>query len=99
MDNESKYEVEPSVIYANDNVAIVNNDNNGYHGDNYHSNGHVTSNGEAPPQQNNDRDTLQRTLGYRQGFVLLIGLILGSGVFVSPSLVAKVCVCVPFHKN
>ena len=44
-----------------------------------------TENNEAGNQ-----DTLQRTLGYRQGFVLMIGLILGSGVFISPSLVAKV---------
>ena len=82
MENKITPSVEPGVQYTNGSAHV----NNGYHDDN----GHVTSNGEAPSQQNNDRDTLQRTLGYRQGFVLLIGLILGSGVFVSPSLVAKV---------
>jgi len=31
---------------------------------------------------------LNRTMGYRQGFALMVGLILGSGIFLSPGLVA-----------
>lgn len=32
---------------------------------------------------------LKRTMGYRQGFALMVGLILGSGIFLSPGLVAN----------
>ena len=66
-------------------VPVVNE---GYVGDcrdeNQNENGVVTL-----PSAGED-DTLQRTLGYRQGFVLMVGLILGSGVFISPKLVAQV---------
>jgi len=32
---------------------------------------------------------LNRTMGYRQGVALMVGLILGSGIFLSPGLIAK----------
>ena len=52
----------------------------GNHGDDAEGN-HVIGNGVIVPTADQE-DTLQRTLGYRQGFVLTVGLILGSGVFM-----------------
>lgn len=36
-----------------------------------------------------DSKGLNRTMGYRQGFALMVGLILGSGIFLSPGMIAK----------
>ena len=57
-------------------------DNHGYHHDELHVN-----NGKNDTIKSTEQ--LQKTMGFRQGFALMIGLILGSGIFISPQLVAK----------
>ena len=87
--NLQNYELEcPSATYNTNGSAAITN--KGYDKEDPIDGSHVTCDVAMETTKCNDRDTLQRTLGYRQAFVLMIGLILGSGVFVSPSLVAKV---------
>ena len=78
----------PSVIYSSDDVSIVTNGHR--EKDNDEVGSYMKNDDDLVIEGPTEQDTLQRTLGYRQGFVLMIGLILGSGVFLSPKLVAQV---------
>ena len=52
----------------------MGSDNKGFHHDN---SVHPSNDPSNPKGIENNRDVLQKTMGYRQGFALMLGLILG----------------------